>query len=477
MMIATQPRTQSRRLDPAKRLVLFKNLLTCDFPYQLRWLGDDAQKRIVVKGRGTGFTHLAARECLLDTICGPPNCTSLYISLTQKHSNSVLDYMDAARTDLESDPATRPLVKGVSFNRSNTNAGVKIPWNNSKILPLSSNVDAARGLQYYLCYLDEFAMQKSQEQILEAVSPQLNLPFPDGTKRRLSIISTPNGSNLFEEIYENASEMGYSSYNIPSTERHKLFPEDHALHYPLVLNDPPTPREKKEYLCSFQSPEGAHFTEEFVRSMFYTSLPEDADQKFLYLGWDPASNDRQDRSVAMELTRYHRGKGKKMIVAVTGIWHLKHDHMKQIKSLQHVRNQTNYSKIGVEHNGNKLLFTTVKRVIPGIKAITTNGEWKEDMLETIHMMGQEGTLQIPHPKYQGMSWTMRQEGKRLYEQLCEFDPSRPRRRNQNYGHFDHVSALMLSLSLLPTRLRVNGMGSRPLIDSRQHLEKFVWYST
>jgi len=186
-------------------------------PFQQEFLKDsivcneNPKHRIVVKGRGLGFTALIAGELLIAATI-MPKVKIPVTSITAKTANVLIDWC----IDLADN--SNDLGYGKIERDKNIDSAVRLK-NGSQIIPISGgSPESIRSLRAPVLVLDEFAFNAYQKEILTAGERCLS----EGGQ--ITIISTPRTADPINDEYwrilSKAEELGYKRYEFP------VFPKD-----------------------------------------------------------------------------------------------------------------------------------------------------------------------------------------------------------------------------------------------------------
>jgi len=150
-------------------------------PYQQAWISDDAQLKIVVKGRQLGFSFAAALRAVLK--CLERRTTWIFLSKGERQSRELMEKVKDHCLMLKElrrlegfEEVPLPEMKAMEINFPNR----------SKIVGLPANPDTARGYSGNVT-LDEFAFHADAGKIYTAIYPSITRGYS------LELISTPNG--------------------------------------------------------------------------------------------------------------------------------------------------------------------------------------------------------------------------------------------------------------------------------------------
>ncbi|MGH9432535.1 MAG: terminase large subunit domain-containing protein [Terriglobia bacterium] len=150
-------------------------------PYQRRWVEDQSQLKIVVKGRQTGYSFTATVRAVLR--CLERRTTWIFLSKGERQSRllmeKVQDHVQSCGILLQASESQ--FFEGTMLRQLE----VRFP-NGSVIYGLPANPDTARGYSGNVT-LDEFAFHQDAEKIYTSLYPTITRGYS------LEVISTPNG--------------------------------------------------------------------------------------------------------------------------------------------------------------------------------------------------------------------------------------------------------------------------------------------
>lgn len=164
------------------------------YPYQRRWLADDARFKIGMMARQCGKTFTATLELVLDCLAAEAQGQRrrwVILSRGERQAREAMN--EGVKLHLRAmQTAFKEL--GYDFDAGTRALEVELPGG-SKITALPANPDTARGFSANVL-LDEFAFHQDSRAIWKALFPVISKP---GLKLR--VISTPNGKgNKFYEL-------------------------------------------------------------------------------------------------------------------------------------------------------------------------------------------------------------------------------------------------------------------------------------
>lgn len=169
-------------------------------PYwsQQNWLEDDSQFRILNKTRQSGYTTTAGAGEIPHDMIHKTNQTIIVLSKSETEATNLMDKFYLAYDSVEGkDPDWSPYVK--------RNTGYCLLENGNKFRVLTSSKGSGRSFTASHLYMDEAAHIQYMRQIYEGSYPTIAR-----SGGRISIFSTPESGTKFQEICENAEDMGYS---------------------------------------------------------------------------------------------------------------------------------------------------------------------------------------------------------------------------------------------------------------------------
>ena len=171
---------------------------------------DKYKNRVVIKGRGIGFTSLIAAELLIAATIMPK--TKIPVSsISAKTANVLLNWC----ADLADNSNIIEITEGkLKIERDPSISSICRLKNGSEIIPISGGApQSIRSLRAKILVLDEFAFTEYQKEILTAGERCLS----EGGQ--INLISTPKLADPlndeFWRIYLHAEELGYSRYEFP----------------------------------------------------------------------------------------------------------------------------------------------------------------------------------------------------------------------------------------------------------------------
>ncbi len=168
------------------------------------------KNRVVIKGRGIGFTSLIAAELLIAATIMPK--TKIPVSsISAKTANVLMSWC----FDLADNSNVIEISEGkLKIERDTTISSICRLKNGSEIIPISGGApEGIRSLRAKILVLDEFAFAEYQREILTAGERCLS----EGGQ--INLISTPRSADPlndeFWRIYLHSDELGYKKYEFP----------------------------------------------------------------------------------------------------------------------------------------------------------------------------------------------------------------------------------------------------------------------
>jgi phage FluMu gp28-like protein len=180
------------------------------YPYQVRWLKDEARFKIGMFARQTGKTFTTTLElvddCVAHDVAGG---RTRWVILSRGERQALEAMNEGVKLHMKAYGLAADLLEYDLRIDDATHRAVEVAFpNGSRITALPANPDTARGFSANV-FLDEFAFHKDSRAIWRALFPVVSKPG-----LRLRITSTPNGkSNRFYEIWTSASG-GWSKHKV-----------------------------------------------------------------------------------------------------------------------------------------------------------------------------------------------------------------------------------------------------------------------
>ena len=169
-------------------------------PYwsQQNWLQDDNQLRVMNKTRQSGYTTTAGAGEIPYSMIHEKNQTIIVLSKSETEANNLMEKFYLAYDSVQDkDPDWSPYVK--------SNTGYCRLENGNKFRVLTSSKGSGRSFTASHLYMDEAAHIQYMRQIYEGSYPTIAR-----SGGRMTIFSTPESGTKFQEICENADDMGYT---------------------------------------------------------------------------------------------------------------------------------------------------------------------------------------------------------------------------------------------------------------------------
>ncbi|HUY12414.1 MAG TPA: terminase family protein [Terriglobia bacterium] len=191
------PQTPESKVEegatPVKVANVLKPILQL-LPYQRRWMEDQSQLKIVVKGRQTGYSFTATVRAVLR--CLEKRTTWIFLSKGERQSRLLMEKVQdhVQSCGILSQSMESQFFEGTLMRQLE----VRFP-NGSVIYGLPANPDTARGYSGNVT-LDEFAFHQDAEKIYTSLYPTITRGYS------LEVISTPNGQG--GKFFELAKEAG-----------------------------------------------------------------------------------------------------------------------------------------------------------------------------------------------------------------------------------------------------------------------------
>jgi predicted phage terminase large subunit-like protein len=214
--------------------------------WQQQVFQDDTRFKVIVAGRRTGKSRLAAITLIIEALNCPPGSAVMYVAPTLGQARTIM-------WDLLLDLA-RPVIKNQHIN----NLELTLMNDRKIILRGADNPDGLRGVSLTYLVMDEFAFIKMEiwEKVLRAALSD--------KKGKAMFISTPSGRNHFYDLYK----LGMSGVD----------DEWKSWLFKTIDNETIDPKEieaakrtlssfafKQEYLASFDNQGSDLFKEEWLK--------------------------------------------------------------------------------------------------------------------------------------------------------------------------------------------------------------------
>lgn len=174
------------------------------YPYQQRWLANDARFKVGMFARQTGKTFTTTLEIVLDCLKAEAEGKKtrwVILSRGERQAREAMEegvkvHLNALKVAFESQESD--YFEGV---RTKT-LEVSLP-NGTRITALPANPDTARGFSANV-FLDEFAFHQDSKKIWKALFPVVSAGW------KLRVVSTPNGKgNKFYELMTSTDSAWY----------------------------------------------------------------------------------------------------------------------------------------------------------------------------------------------------------------------------------------------------------------------------
>ena len=256
----------------------FKKIL---LPYQLRFIEDKSQKRIVLKARQIGMSFTIALDAVLKAL--ERSCVCLIVSASERQALEVMEKIRMHIQAMKNIPEFSKLV--VLEKETKTEIELKLGKIRSRILSLPANPATVRGFSGHV-FLDEFAMMRDDREIFRALYPSITWGYT------ITVVSTPRGKqNLFYELWTHGE--GWSKHKISIWDAIR---EGLEVDIESIRKGTPDPELfAQEYECQFIDEETALLTYELISSCEDGEAWVDINldklkelQGTLYLGFDVA---------------------------------------------------------------------------------------------------------------------------------------------------------------------------------------------
>lgn len=162
------------------------------YPYQQKWLQDDARFKVGMFARQTGKTFTTTLELTQDCLKHEAAGTKTHWVILSRGERQAREAMATVKTHLQ---AYQTAFKALEYEYSATINALEITFEGgSRITALPANPDTARGFSANV-FLDEFAFHQKSHDIWRALFPVISAGF------KIRVVSTPNGKgNKFYEL-------------------------------------------------------------------------------------------------------------------------------------------------------------------------------------------------------------------------------------------------------------------------------------
>ncbi len=162
------------------------------YDYQKKWINDESQFRIINKSRQTGMSFACAVEALFKALFIPRSLI-LFVSTGERGAIRLMKYV------MDLWYSIPPEIRNQFELDTLSKQEIGFKHNQSRLISLPNNPATVRGFPATDIYLDEFAFFEKEDKMWEAILPSISRKE---LKRRVSIVSTPNGKlNHFHKIY------------------------------------------------------------------------------------------------------------------------------------------------------------------------------------------------------------------------------------------------------------------------------------
>jgi phage FluMu gp28-like protein len=167
-------------------------------PYQRRWIEDESRFKMGLWSRQSGKSTACAAEVVRDAL-RVPGTTWVLASAGERQALELMEkvrtWSDAFNTSL-ADYAEERRAGEALLKRA------EATWpNGSRVLALPANAKTIRGYSANVV-LDEFAFYEDAEALWRALYPAITSPFGRGGRKKLRIVTTPNGpGNKAHELW------------------------------------------------------------------------------------------------------------------------------------------------------------------------------------------------------------------------------------------------------------------------------------
>lgn len=157
------------------------------YDYQLNFLRDESEFRVVRKARQVGMSLIIAAEGLVECLMHP-GYTVLFVSTGEDAAKRILDYVYDLINGMPDKLKPKLTVE--------TKGEIRFV-NKSKLVSLPNNPKTVRGFRAHRVYVDEAAHFINDEDIFSAIQPSIS------RGGKMSLLSTPFGrSNKFYEVWD-----------------------------------------------------------------------------------------------------------------------------------------------------------------------------------------------------------------------------------------------------------------------------------
>ena len=228
------------------------------YPYQSEYVKDNSRLIIVNKSRQIGYSTVIAYKAIKE--CYFNNTNQLLVSSSQRQANNLMSYVENI---LEKNYYT----KGVKLKKDSQTQ--KTFDNGKSIYSLPAKPETIRGFSGSIT-LDEFALCKDDDKILEALMPSIS----SRAKYSLSICSTPLGcSNKFHSIF--TDNLKYPDFNRKQIDCYKAIEQGCNINLDLIRNNFDEDSFRQEFECGFLDESTSFFPYDLLKSCIdddYTNI-------------------------------------------------------------------------------------------------------------------------------------------------------------------------------------------------------------
>lgn len=396
------------------------------YPYQVKFIMDKSDKKIVLKARQTGFSTIVALEALLK--CLRPNRTILIVSISERQSQEIINKVKNFLTE-----GVRLAIENQLLFQIVTESKKELSFKNgSRLISLPNSPEAARGYPADDVYLDETAHLEQDEQMFTSIRPTLS------RGGRLTLVSTPAGKvGKFYEMWQNADELGFSKHKVHWNE----CPDENYLRE--IESFKSTMDEfsfAQEYELEFLSEGMGFFPPNLVMPCVDKVSSEPADERnFIQFGMDVGkSKSNTALVVAEKVEEIIEGKPKiKVYIRKIVLWRLGTDYDLIKSDLKRFMNNYKASRVNIDSTGIGERYVEEIRKEEGsvIIPIKFSNPMKERMFSQLRTLFENGQIVIPQDKV-------------LLNQLFQFERTITKLGNVQYSGKKDDIVMALALSTL-----------------------------
>lgn len=354
------------------------------YSYQKDWVNDESQFRIVNKSRQTGFSFVCACEALIKAMFVPRSLI-LFVSTGERGALRLMKYVHDLWYSIpemvrENFPVDTESKKEFIFRH-----------NGSQIISLPNNEYTVRGYPATDIYLDEFAFFEREDKMWEAILPSITRV---DLKRRVSIISTPNGklNNFFRifEVLRGGVDDVWSRHLVPYT----CCPDIDIGKIRKTLS---VDEVEQEYCCRFIDQSTAVFTLELINSCVDSSLlPIYSGVKegvILYAGVDFGK--KNDNSVVSVFEKLGEDDEVSYIMRHLAIFPTSMSYVEQIDKMITLLKGLRVSNIWVDSTGpGEKLCEDLQRAGLLVSGVVFSRGWKEQAVSDVMLLMQAGRVKF-----------------------------------------------------------------------------------